>query len=192
MKKYLLSTLAVVGILACTTAVSAETLPGPYFVGEAGMGLGRKDNKESGIFGVGLGYHVNDFMRADMTIGYRPWGKIDFDDDEADLWSVPVMFNAYAKYPISRSFDIYGMGGLGLSYNKTKSITNASGKSRTEFAWTVGAGIDYYVNECWSVDLGYRYTDLGQARVSGKEGYTGQGKKDVRSNDIKLSLRYYF
>ena len=197
MKKYLLSTLAAAGILACTTAVSADMINPHrmYAVGEAGMGIGLSENGNSGLFGIGAGYHMNDYMRMDMTVGYRPWGKVNFkgsDSSEADMWSVPVMANAYMSYPIARAVEVYGMGGLGMSYNKTDGITNAKGKSRVNFAWTVGAGVSYALNQCWTLDLGYRFTDLGAARVNAQTGYDGKTKQDVRSNDIKLSARYYF
>ena len=196
MKKYLLSTLAVAGILACSTVVSAETARnGAYIVGEAGMGIGVSNNDDSGLFGLGAGYHLNDYMRADLTVGYRPWGKVHFkgtEDSKSDMWSVPVMANAYVSYPVTRSMEIYGTGGLGMSYNKTDHITNARGKSRMSFAWNIGAGISYDINHCWALDFGYRFTDLGSARVRAEAGYDGKTKQDVRSNDIKLSARYYF
>ena len=89
-------------------------------------------------------------------------------------------------------FDVYGMAGIGMAWNKTDSIRNAKGKTKTNFAWTVGAGVDYFINQCWSLDLGYRFTDLGQARVKGNGQYDGKDKQDIRSNDIKLTARYYF
>lgn len=195
MKKYLLSTLAVVGMMTLATGAWAEPVRGPYIVGEAGMAFGLKSNKDAGIFALGAGYHLNDFMRADMTVGYRPWGKVNFkgaNSKKADMWSLPVMANIYAKYPIHQKFDIYAMGGIGMAWNKTDSITNAKGRTRGNFAWTVGAGIDYFLNDCWSLDLGYRFTDLGNARVKGDTSYTGHEKRDIRSNDVKLSARYYF
>lgn len=197
MKKYLLSTLAVAGLITLASGAMASEHPqkGPYVVGEAGYAIGMKSNDNAGIFALGLGYHVNDYMRADMTVGLRPWGKVDFKDSadkKADLWSIPVMFNAYAKYPVMNRVDVYGMAGIGMALNKTDSIHNAKGRKRMNFAWQVGAGIDYTINNCWSLDLGYRYTDLGTARVKGRSGFDGKGKQDVRSNDIKLAARYYF
>ena len=106
--------------------------------------------------------------------------------------SLPVMMNFYAKYRLGHSFDLYGMAGLGMSWNKTKNTSNAHGRTRANFAWTAGAGIDYYINECWSLDLGYRYTDLGNSCVKGNDSFTGRHKQDVRSSDVKLSARYYF
>jgi opacity protein-like surface antigen len=198
MKKYLLSTLAVAGLMTIATgafAADASTVRGPYIVGEAGYSFGMKDNEDAGTFALGMGYHMNHYLRSDITIGWRPWGKVNFKDPDgkkADMWSLPIMANVYAQYPIHQMFDVYAMAGLGMSFNKTDSITNASGKTRSNFAWTVGAGVAYDINDCWSLDLGYRYTDLGTARVKGNDAFAGKSKQDVRSNDIKLSARYYF
>lgn len=199
MKKYLLSTLAVAGIVACATAASAAEqtyMPhGSYVVGSAGWAMGIGDNDDAGIFELGGGYKMNDWMRADMTVGYRPFGKVHFKgsgDDKADMWSIPVMANMYLSYPVYRGMEIYGMGGLGMSWNKTDSVTDAKGKKRMNFAWTAGAGISYALTPCWALDLGYRYTDLGDAKVSGNDMYDGKTKQSVRSNDLKLSARYYF
>ena len=196
MKKYLLSTLAIGSILACATIASAEpTHSGYYAVGEAGWAAGVSDNDDAGAFALGMGYRANEYMRMDMTVGLRPWGAVHFKgsgDSKSDIWSVPVLANVYATYPIYHNIGIYGMGGLGLSWTHTDSITNAKGKTRTNFAWTAGAGVEYRMNDCWSFDLGYRFTDLGDARISGNELYDGKSKRPVRSNDLKLSARYYF
>ena len=69
---------------------------------------------------------------------------------------------------------------------------DAKGATKSNFAWTVGAGIEHMFTDCMSLDLGYRYVDLGQARVKSKEGYTGRSKEDMRSHDIKLTARFYF
>ena len=199
MKKYLLSTVAAVGIVACATGAmasdSAQPTYGPYLVGEVGMGIGVSDNDDSGLMAIGAGYRANEYMRADMTVGYRPWGKVHFkgsNQSKSDTWSIPVMANAYLTYPIYQSMSIYGMGGLGMAWNNTDDITGASGRTRMSLAWTAGGGISYALNSCWDLDLGYRYTDLGDAKVKAQDGYDGKVKQAVRSNDIKLSARYYF
>lgn len=196
MKKYLLSSLAVAGLMVCTTTVSAEEPHrAPYVVGEAGYSFGTKNAEDAGILGIGTGYHINEFLRTDIIASYRGWGKLKFkgaSDQKSDLWSIPVLANIYATYPVYDGMGVYAMGGIGMAMNKTKSIDGAKGKKRFNFAWNVGAGIDYTFNNCWSLDLGYRFTDLGNGRVSGRDGYNGSTKSDIRSHDIKLSARYYF
>lgn len=196
MKKYLLSGLAIAGLMMAAAHAQAMDFSKPYVLGEAGYSFGTSDTGDAGILGVGVGYHLNQYLRTDLTVGYRGWSDVDMKTTsgkkKADLWSVPVLANIYATMPINQMFSVYGMGGIGMAWNKTDSLPDAKGATKTNFAWTAGVGIDYMVNECMSLDLGYRYTDLGQARVKARDGYTGKSKQDVRSNDVKLTARYYF
>lgn len=195
MKKYLSSGLAVVGFMLLANSASAYDFNKPYILGEAGYSFGKSDVGDAGIIGIGAGYHINKHLRSDLTLGYRGWGNIDMKADtqsKTDVWSMPVLANFYLTYPIHNQFNIYGMGGLGIAWNKTDNMTDAKGATKSNFAWTTGAGIEYILNKCMSLDLGYSYTDLGQARVKARDGYTGKSKQDVRSNDVKLTARYYF
>ena len=85
------------------------------------------------------------------------------------------------------------MGGIGMAMHRTdKKDDLFKGKTKFDLAWNVGGGIEYQWCKDWSLDLGYRFTDLGQARVKDKAGYDGKTKADIRSHDILLSMRYYF
>ena len=47
------------------------------------------------------------------------------------------------------------------------------------------------MTDCMALDLGYRFVDLGNARV--KDLATGSKiKQDVKYNDIKIGMHYYF
>lgn len=198
MKKYLLSSLAIAGLMVVATTASAEPMHKPYVVGEVGYSFGTNDNGDAGLLGIGTGYSINEFLRTDVILSYRGWGDLNFKSSagkhKADVWSIPVLFNMYATYPIHDKMGVYAMGGIGMAYNKTDSITGAKGKGRFNFAWNIGAGVDYMINDCWTLDLGYRYSDLGTGRVSARtgEGYDGKTKQDIRSHDVKLSARYHF
>ena len=194
MKKLLLSGLAVIGLLGTSLDVKAEghqmSMRNGYAVMQGGFGFGHKDYEKSGVFALGGGYHLNDYLRGDITVGMRAWGKIKRDGHEADTWSIPALANVYARMPWQK-MGLYAMGGLGMSYNKTDSNVHTKGDSKMEFAWTLGAGIDYRLSDCWSMDLGYRYVDLGEGRSKLKA--TGEHVKDnIRSHDVLLSARYYF
>ena len=196
MKKILLSSLAVLTLLSAGVAKADNDFYTPshsYAVMQLGYGMGKGDYKENGIANVGLGYHFNDYMRTDLTVGWRGLGEIEMDDQKTDIWSIPALINVYAKMPISRGFSVYGMGGLGMAMHKTDDKADSfDGKTKFDFAWNLGAGIDYHWCPNVSFDLGYRYSDLGQAKVKASEGYTGKTEADVRSHDILLSMRYYF
>ena len=197
MKKYLLSTLAVLTALTVATAASAQTsyYDDGYVKVDAGysMGTGRTDN--AALFGVGTGFRLNNYFKADVTAEWRPWGKEQFRKAEgykADMWSADAMANIYASYPVWDKFSIYATGGVGYAYNKVKNFKgDYKGKGKSNFAWNVGGGIEYALTSNVCLDLGYRYTDLGNAEAKNRT--TGEKyKEDVKYNDIKLGMQYYF
>ena len=197
MKKYLLSTLAIVGLIGIANSAKASeddfmtmNMSDGYAVMQAGMGFGRKDYKESAVFAVGGGYHLNRYLKSDLTVGMRAWGKVKKDGQSADVWTFPALMNAYVTMPYHH-FEPYIMGGFGAAWNKADSTHYTKGDNKVSLAWTVGAGIGYRLSSCWGLDLGYRYADLGEARSKFKEG-GGRIKRDITSHDIMLSARYYF
>ena len=92
MKKYLLSTLAIAGLFGVATTASAEenewmtmNMSNPYAVMQAGMGFGSNDYKESAVFALGAGYHLNQFLKSDITVGMRAWGKLKKQGHSSDV-----------------------------------------------------------------------------------------------------------
>ncbi len=191
MKKYLLSTLAIAGIMACATSASARDM---YGVLNAGYGFGTKNSDDTVILGVGAGYQLDPMFRSDIIVDYRGWNKVDFKNGgkKADVWSIPVLMNVYGTYPIHDRMGVYAMAGLGMSYNHADSTADAKADNKLNFAWNVGAGVEYALNDCWTMDLGYRYSDLGKAKIKRQAGYTGYRKEELTSHDIKLTARYMF
>ena len=198
MKKYLLSTLAAASLIGmASNAKAAEddswmgmNMSDGYAVMQAGMGFGRKDYKESAVFALGGGYHLNQYLKSDLTLGLRAWGKVKTEGHKADILAVPALMNMYITMPYKR-IEPYIMGGLGASWNRADSTHFTKGDDKISFAWTAGAGIGYRLSHCWDLDLGYRYVDLGEARSKLKDG-SGRIKRDVTSHDVLLSARYYF
>lgn len=195
MKKHLLSGFAAALMLFAASSASAYDFSSPYVLAEGGYSFGTKSNGDAGVLGVGIGYHINQYLKTDLTVGYRGWGNVDMKADtskKTDVWSMPVLANFYMSYPVYHGMNVYGMAGLGMSWNNTDDMKNAKGATKSNFAWTVGAGIEHMFTDCMSLDLGYRYVDLGQARVKSRTGYTGRSKEDMRSHDVKLTARFYF
>ncbi|MBQ3696222.1 MAG: porin family protein [Alphaproteobacteria bacterium] len=197
MKKYLLSTLAIAGLFGVATTANAAddglmtmNMSNPYAVMQAGMGFGSNDYKESAVFALGAGYHMNQFLKSDITVGMRAWGKLKKQGHSADVWTIPALANLYMTMPYKK-IEPYIMGGIGMAWNMVDNTHLTKGDDKMSFAWTAGAGIGYRLSHCWGLDLGYRYVDLGEGRSKFKDG-SGRIKKDVKSHDVILSARYYF
>jgi opacity protein-like surface antigen len=180
-----------------------------------------KDIKSSPLFGLGFGYDTGHYFRFDITGEYRgsavflaqdkypgPNGFIDGGTNEytADIESWVGLANAYVDLGTWHCVTPYVGGGIGfasisvLGY-KDVNVPNlgvAYGRDNTDtnFAWAAYAGLSYKVTPGLTIDLSYRYTDLGDARA-GKvttydELFTGKGLEiqDITSNDLMLSVRW--
>jgi len=66
------------------------------------------------------------------------------------------------------------MQGTGKSYN---------------FAKSVMAGMAYKLTDQWSMDLGYRYIDFGEAFWGGMFGYPVEAK-EVKAEEVYLGVRF--
>ena len=198
MKKYLLSTFAVLTALTVGTAANAGVNPADhmYVRADAGWAIGMKNTEDAALFDIGVGARLNDYLRADITGEFRPWGKTKFkktaDNAKPDMWAMDAMANIYASYPVGRAFSLYATGGVGYAYTKTDSWRGVyKGKGKSNFAWNAGAGVEYALTDCLTLDFGYRYTDLGNARLEDRQ--TGvKLKEDVHYSDIKVGVQYYF
>ena len=106
-----------------------------------------------------------------------------------------AMWNTYYDINTGTKFTPYVGVGLGVARLKAKEInqgksTYISGKKdATNFAWQIGAGVNYALTDNWSVDLGYRYLDEGHVKY---EDAQGSNKFEAKSHEFLLGARYTF
>lgn len=108
------------------------------------------------------------------------------------------MLNVYYDIDTGTKFTPYFGGGIGYSRMKVEDNTIDYSKSFNQFAWQIGGGVSYAVNDKASVDFGYRYVDYGKitlGRNNYKENLWEGSEKDsldMYSNEFYLGLRYNF
>lgn len=217
--KNAISFLAAVLIAASAQAEDAGKFYGRIDTGySASVNMKRDvgtDAGNSAIIGAGIGYHINDHIRTDLTLGYRggynasgailvgatPVGM------SADINSTVGLVNAY--YDIGRfdRFTPYVGAGVGFSSNRVDttnisiggaSVGNIGGDTHTSFAWQVSAGTGIELTQNLSLDVGYRFIDMGTAQtgdtaVVGGTTITGATiKGNLRANELQAGLRWTF
>ncbi len=163
---------------------------------------------DDNVWGVGLAYGVKTgAVRTELELnlhqdakGYHP-GE---DRDEIKLENNSLMFNAYYDIDTGTKFTPYIGAGLGAVRLKTDAKATdhyynrvvSYGKSKTNFAWQVGAGISYAAMDNIAVDFGYRYVDNGSYTFSNRydprEGDTSREKLETTSHELYLGARYSF
>ena len=179
----------------------------------------------AGIFGVGVGYKVNNWFRADVTGEYR--GNSQFfgtdrltfpggfgtDTYHATKSEWVVLANAYVDlgtWWCVTPFIGAGIGGarVGIANFTDVGIANLGGGalpslafgdnvSKWNMAWALHAGLAYKVTPNFTVELGYRYLDMGDGLTGDLRTFDGTNNlvnpttfKNITSHDLKLGVRW--
>ncbi len=154
---------------------------------------------DSGVSYQGaLGYRM-DNLRFEGEISYQ---TNDMDTIESygrdygasgDVTALAFLANAYYDFPNSTVFTPFVTAGLGVAEVEVDDFRIPGTSSRiysdddTVFAWQVGAGVSYAVNEMFDVELKYRYFMTDDLNFSDNIEVDGPN-----SHNISLGLRYYF
>jgi opacity protein-like surface antigen len=171
------------------------------------------------LFGIGIGYQWNTWLRFDVTGEYR--GKANFrgmdqvvsggtfhvDQPHVSKSEWVAMANIYADLGTWWCLTPFVGAGIGFSYNTLSNFqdTNvfdqaanyAGPGSKWNFAWALHAGVGYKVNSNLVIELAYRYISLGDA-ITGSPilGYDGTLRgtnfriDGITSHDLKVGVRW--
>lgn len=167
----------------------------------------RGDFGSSTLLGLGAGLAFTPWFRAEASLDIRPDlafdGNANFQRAGRDqpvsgtLNQADVMAFAYVD-PLaamgveSRWQPFLGLG-AGISRNEIGRMTYRfpelaqprysvmPGGTQYDFAWAVAAGIGYRVNDGITLELGYRYSDLGSVRTDVGQLYnvTSRGARNI-------------
>jgi opacity protein-like surface antigen len=152
------------------------------------------------LFGIGVGYYFNNWLRFDVTGEYR--GNANFhgldighlgaasspDRYTASKSELTFLFNGYVDIGTWNNLTPFVGAGVGMSRNTisnfgdvsictipgcTTSDASAATASKWNFAWALYAGLGYKVTKNVTIEFSYRYIDLGDAETGTLIGYDG-------------------
>ncbi len=160
----------------------------------------RDKNFEGGmLFGLGVGYQWNNWLRTDITGEYRgetgfhgldTWfdGTNDrFNNYTAKKSEWLFLANVYADLGTWYNITPFVGAGIGFARNTIHSfrdtgidpagpaptLSYADPASKWNFAWALHAGLSYKVSNNVSFEFAYRYVDLGKALSGDIVSYDG-------------------
>ena len=153
------------------------------------------------IAGLGVGYKFSREFRGDVVAGYRSGysiGEFDqnnsyFSSSSMSSWS--LLANGYFDIPLGSRVTAYVGAGAGMAWNNTDGLVNVStgfvspGTDKYNFAWNGMIGVSIPVSSGVTVDVGYRYIDLGDVQTGATVGYGGATGK-LRANELQFGLRF--
>ncbi|MDR7221503.1 outer membrane beta-barrel protein [Aminobacter aminovorans] len=228
----------------------------PYEFFDGPTGFISSQNPLSGS--IGAGYHVTDYLRAELNFGILPTSKFSNDyltvcggtetttvtdditgsvvsqnsaagtrpcagSDYGKNKAYSLMANAYVDLGTYVGFTPYIGGGLGVAYSTYSAIagerncqngtssSNGGGQTTTvdfncnavggyggvrvaereyNLAYSVGAGFAYRVSQNASVDVGYEYFAIPDAKYAAFESGGVSIKKGIDYHQVKVGLRY--
>lgn len=180
----------------------------------------------AGIFGLGAGYRFNNWFRADVTGEYRASATLNgyevntfpagggavgngFNKYTANKSEWLVMANAYADLGTWWCVTPFIGAGVGTARVTIANYTDvgqtgagpssafADSVSKWNFAWAVHAGLAYQINPSLTLELAYRYLDMGDGMTGDVIAYDGTNNiynpttfKHLTSHDLKLGIRW--
>ncbi|MGQ0682217.1 outer membrane protein [Bradyrhizobium sp.] len=174
----------------------------------------------AGIFGLGAGYRFNSWFRADVTGEYRgnstffgtdnltyPGPAFGADTYHATKSEWVVLGNAYVDlgtWWCMTPFIGAGIGGARVAINGFTDVNTPTGgiaygdnTAQWNFAWAVHAGVAYKVTPNFTVELAYRYLDMGDGLTGDLRTFNGVNAivnpttfKDITSHDLKIGVRW--
>ncbi|MCT4635395.1 MAG: outer membrane beta-barrel protein [Rickettsiales bacterium] len=178
----------------------------------------------SPLYGFAVGYKFYEGFRADLSLDYRSGFNNNYIDSEVEedgdtsttsyninVKSLAMMANFYYDVVEINGFTPYITTGLGVSRNTTGQLsevtTNPSedtvyvsypGKIHTDFAWKVGLGSTYKINQNFDLDIRYQYADLGKfktgnvATLDGSLVETERKTGKIKSHEVLMGIAYKF
>ena len=181
------------------------------------------------LFGLGVGYAVNNWLRFDVTGEYRgaanfhgldvgaiPGGGFADDRYTGSKSEWTFLFNGYVDLGTWWSITPFVGAGVGFSRNTISNFGDFSvcvnslscagnggsdafggSYSKWNFAWALHAGLAYQVYRNVTLELAYRYIDLGNAQSGDLIAFDGTNNFNnpmefhhLTSQDIRLGVRF--
>ncbi|GEM_PF-2130532 len=179
-KKALLGSIGFAVALAATGVndAAAQTPCGdrPYIAVRSGVAMLKNHIKKNAWEGsVAMGMQL-DAMRAELDYTYRDKIKKQHAGREHENDTMSLMVNGYYDIPTDMALKPFVNLGIGASRLKMK-VADVSSKTHYKFSWAGGVGVGYELSRDWTLDVGYRFQDLG---------------KDVKSNEFYGGVRFAF
>ncbi|MBX3531551.1 MAG: porin family protein [Rhizobiaceae bacterium] len=160
--------------------------------------------------GVGVGYQINKYFRADLTGDY--FFRTTFNGTTGDacgnictevgsMSAILLMANAYAHIGTWGRFSPYvgaGIGGARVSWGALQNtnagvVTEHAGATNWRFAWAGMVGTTVCLTDKLDLDVGYRYTRIAGGRMFEYAPQAGPGfDRGFNVHEARAGLRYKF
>lgn len=205
------------GLVLGTPAVETDTDPGSA-IASLGPTTINGNHGTGMMFDAGVGFRAFPFLRLEGTIGYIPslafkgnFGNAPAATTRGTVSALVGLATADADISAFtgrlpggiQPFVLAGLGFATVANGQEDDYTaigayngSISGATQTNLAWTIGGGVGIPLAERLTLDLTYRWLNLGERRTgssllfNGTSAPTTPDRADLRVHTIMLGLRY--
>lgn len=144
-------------------------------------------------------------IRTEFEFGFGEKAQFDIANKAAPgvfdtkIKTQTYFINAYYDFDTKSAFTPYVGIGAGIANTKSKATHNygsgviSSSEHANNFAWNASLGGSYAFNKNLSLDVGYRYTDLGNlSSLATSNSHSYKMKAKLSSYELLAGIRYSF
>jgi len=170
---------------------------------------GKEKDRRSGA-SLAAGYQYGNGWRTEGEYTFRQ--KSEFtsgstafptSNNHLKLKTERLMMNVYRDYDLGYGVSLFGTAGLGIAKVKAdgwqgNTSREYASSTQNNLAWSLGAGVSYSPLEHLSIDVGYRYIDMGKVESGYNTFGNVRGLKDeqmkarLASSEFTVGTRYLF
>ena len=213
-----------VGVGISDLRTKTSTFDADFDAAANGVAYNSRSLDDQAFIDAGVGYRFNRWFRADVTGEYRAAAHFSalesyndattlsgrqYDTYNGSIRSIVGLVNGYVDLGTYVGITPYIGAGVGVANVAVKNLYDiapnggfgyASDHSQTNFAWALMAGLAMPVTPNLTLELGYRYLDMGNVSsgtIACQNAPAGGGCNEVQhshlaSNDVRLGFRYTF
>lgn len=164
------------------------------------------------VLSGGVGYRFASWLRADVTVDHRfdaafrgtRFSPLGFAQERTDFEATTFLVNGYIDLPFWDGMTPYLGAGIGVSANRfdgghrlvavpgVAELVPLRSRTQNAFAWALMAGMAFDITSNLTLDLGYRYTHLGNTRTGLEGTEVPLRAKAVAAHELRIGARYQF
>ena len=143
-------------------------------------------------FGGFVGYDFGNNLRLEGELSYRENTIRTGGGKDPQAGTSAMMFNGYYDLPLTKPFNLYFGGGLGVATAQLETISlgQVIDANESVFAYQLEAGINWNYNPKATFSLGYRFFDAADPEFVLPAGQRVQ--MELETYELILKMRYLF
>ena len=161
--------------------------------------LGTFKTKTGYILGAAAGMRWNDMLRTEIELSHASNAADSFAYDGGGVGTFTsgsveqtfLMGNVWLNLPTHTAFSPYIGGGIGVGWANATFDKLSFTQSSAGFAWQVGGGVIYDINDKIAIDAGYRYKVMNVNFTSSDPNWF-ISDKSLASHNVQIGLTVKF